>query len=120
MPKLDIDQIGAEAKGGSEIRELITKLAQELGRNGRAEAVFGEPVERDGVTVIPVAKASWGLGAGRGAKHGLGAGLKVTPTGYIEIAGGRTRFRRVLVSWAFVTVALGIGTLAYLLLEGRR
>ncbi len=49
---------------------LIERLAEKLGSSARASAVFGEPVERDGVTVIPVAKARWGFGGGGGGPRG--------------------------------------------------
>ncbi len=45
---------------------LVERLAERLGSTARATAVFGEPVECDGVTVIPVAKARWGFGGGDG------------------------------------------------------
>ena len=37
-------------------------LAETIGAAARASAVFGEPVEGQGVTVIPVARAKWGFG----------------------------------------------------------
>ncbi|TXS45420.1 hypothetical protein EAO75_21440, partial [Streptomyces sp. uw30] len=47
---------------------LLERLADKLG--GRASeavaAVYGEPVTVDGVTVIPVAKVSFGFGGGAG------------------------------------------------------
>ena len=51
---------------GADADKLMADLADRLGKGARAAAVFGEPVERDGVTVIPVAKARWGLGGGVG------------------------------------------------------
>ena len=45
---------------------LVERLADKLGSSAHSTAVFGEPVERDGVTVIPVAKARWGFGGGGG------------------------------------------------------
>src|SRR5690606_34414305 len=45
-------------------------LAERVGTTARVETVFGEPVERDGVTVIPVARARWGFGGGTGARSG--------------------------------------------------
>jgi transposase InsO family protein len=38
---------------------FIGTMAEKLGAVARAATVFGEPVERDGITVIPVAKARW-------------------------------------------------------------
>jgi uncharacterized spore protein YtfJ len=49
---------------------LVERLAEKIGSSARAAAVFGETVERDGVTVIPVAKARWGFGGGDGGPGG--------------------------------------------------
>ena len=70
--------------------EFIERLAERIGARAQASAVFGEPVERGGVTVIPVAKATWGVGGGSGEKageHGLGGGggMAIAPLGYIEV-----------------------------------
>lgn len=48
--------------------------------------VFGEPFERDGVTIIPVAKIGGGAGGGSGdsadgSGSGGGFGLTATPAG---------------------------------------
>lgn len=78
---------------------LLATLADRMGARLGTSTVFGTPVERDGVTVVPVAVARFGMGAGSGAdpsKHqegegGGGAG-SVTPIGYIELKDGRSRF----------------------------
>ena len=44
----------------------FSRLAERLGASASASSVFGEPVERDGVTVIPVARVRWGVGGGSG------------------------------------------------------
>jgi uncharacterized spore protein YtfJ len=49
------------------------RLAEQLGDSVRASAVFGKPVERDGVTVIPVARARFAFGGG-GGSDGTGQG----------------------------------------------
>jgi len=77
---------------------FIERLAHQLGITANAKHIYGEPVERDGVTVIPVAKAVYGFGGGGGKKEteeglGGGGGVMLTPVGYIEIKNGETRFR---------------------------
>jgi uncharacterized spore protein YtfJ len=74
-------------------------LVERLGGRLTAATVYGDPVERDGVTVVPVASARFGLGAGSGTDpakgghgEGGGGGGAVTPTGYIEIKDGRSRY----------------------------
>jgi uncharacterized spore protein YtfJ len=79
--------------------ELLSMLAERIGARLGAATVFGAPVERDGVTVVPVAVARFGIGAGSGADpskgqegEGGGGGGIVAPTGYIELKDGRSRF----------------------------
>jgi len=81
---------------------MFEKLAEKIGVTARAATIYGEAVEGDGVTVIPVAKARWGLGGGGGhRRHGAnegvggGGGIIVNPVGYIEIREGRSRFRPI-------------------------
>jgi uncharacterized spore protein YtfJ len=98
---------------------FFEKLAEKLGAAARAAHVFGEPVERDGVTVIPVATARWGLGGG-GGKHGFagrhegmggGGGVVVQPAGYIEIKGSETRYRPIVDPKLAIGAALAGGFL---------
>jgi uncharacterized spore protein YtfJ len=65
---------------------FIGTMAEKLGAVARAPTVFGEPVQRDGITVIPVAKARWGFGGGAGHRKdedGAGGGVQVTPVGLL-------------------------------------
>jgi uncharacterized spore protein YtfJ len=79
---------------------FIGTMAEKLGAVARAATVFGEPVERDGITVIPVAKARWGFGGGEGHRKdedgaGGGGGVQVTPVGFIEITDHAANFRPI-------------------------
>jgi uncharacterized spore protein YtfJ len=79
-------------------KSFLENLANQLGITANAKYIYAETVERDGVTVIPVAKAAYGFGGGSGKKEGEegsggGGGVSVTPVGYIEIKNGETRFR---------------------------
>ena len=79
---------------------FIGTMAEKLGAVAKAATVFGEPVERDGVTVIPVAKARWGFGGGAGQRGdedgaGGGGGVQVTPVGFIEIKDHEANFRPI-------------------------
>ncbi|HEX7330748.1 MAG TPA: spore germination protein GerW family protein [Pyrinomonadaceae bacterium] len=93
---------------------FIGTMAEKLGAVARAATVFGDPVERDGITVIPVAKARWGFGGGAGQRRqegsggthedgaGGGGGVQVTPVGFIEIKHNEANFRpirTVSLSW---------------------
>ncbi len=46
--------------------KFIGTMAEKHGAVAKAATLFGEPVERAGVTVTPVAKARWGFGGGAG------------------------------------------------------
>jgi hypothetical protein len=79
--------------------ELLGRLAERVGARFEASNVFGTPVERDGVTVIPVATIRFGMGGGGGSdpskgqegEGGGGAGT-ASAAGYIELKDGRSRF----------------------------
>ena len=81
----------------------LTRLAERLGAKAAASAVFGTPVERDGVTVIPVARVRWGFGGGGGSGRnekdqdgwGGGGGVQAAPLGFIEVKDGGAQYRRV-------------------------
>jgi uncharacterized spore protein YtfJ len=79
--------------------ELLATLAERIGARFNASSVFGTPVERDGVTVIPVATIRLGIGGGGGSDpskgqdgEGGGAGGIASAAGYIELKDGRSRF----------------------------
>lgn len=79
--------------------DILTTLADRLGGRFTASTVFGSPVERDGVTVIPVAVVRFGFGGGGGTDasgeqggEGGGGGGSGAPAGYIEIKDGTSRF----------------------------
>lgn len=83
--------------------DIVSALADKVGARAGVGAIFGEPVEREGVTVIPVGRLRWafGGGGGRGAGggddegSGGGGGVLAVPTGYIEIRDGTASYRPV-------------------------
>ncbi len=80
--------------------------------------VFGDPIEHDGVVVIPVAKVGGGGGGGGDSEGngGGGFGLGGRPAGAYVIKGGQVSWRPAVdpVRMAFVAV------LALALLSRRR
>jgi uncharacterized spore protein YtfJ len=71
--------------------EVIAKAGDQLG----VRRVFGEPIERDGIVVIPVAVAIGGGGGGSGPDDqgaGGGFGGLVRGIGVYAIQDGRVRF----------------------------
>ena len=51
--------------------DRLTKLIESLGGTASAQVVFGTPIEKDGVTVVPVARVRYGVGGGGGRGQGL-------------------------------------------------
>jgi len=84
--------------------EVLERLADKLGAKASVSAVFGEPVARAGVTIIPVARVGFGFGAGTGRSRkqaevsqggGGGGGASAAPAGYIEIKDGNAVFKPI-------------------------
>lgn len=121
--------------------DRLSKLAEKLGGSASARAVFGDPVERDGVTVIPVAKVRYGFGGGSGrgggrrrAKDdggdedqygsGAGGGVQAGPIGYIELRDGQASFNRIadrklmLALLAVPLAAMALGAIVVIALRG--
>jgi Sporulation protein YtfJ (Spore_YtfJ) len=115
----------AEAALSSRVVDtFFGSLAHRLGLPAGANLVFGDRVEHDGMVVIPVAKAAWGIGGGiDGAKDsgGGGGGASVTPFGYVQIGDGDARFHRIFspLNAAAVIVAGTVGTALMLRALGR-
>jgi uncharacterized spore protein YtfJ len=118
----------ADATGEGELRQylpqtsFLERLADRLELGSNARAVFAAPVERDGTTVIPVAKAKWAMGGGWGTRRdvsevpprhagtGGGGATMVKPLGFIELANGKAKFRPIRdpALTALTTIAAGI------------
>ena len=99
---------------------LLERLAAEVGGKAGAKAVFGDAVERDGITVIPVARVRWGIGAGggqgpEGSGSGGGGGVAADPIGYIEVTSDGATFRPMPRSFGPGAVVAGALALAIVL-----
>lgn len=77
-----------------EITEMIEQLADDLKSYASTSSIFGEPIEIQGATVIPVSKMSVGYGGGggegeeassgdKGGGGGAGGGVKIEPAALI-------------------------------------
>jgi len=96
---------------------IVERLAEKLGGAASVKMVYGEPVERDGTTVIPVARVRFGFGGGGGRKAGQegegtggGGGVQVTPVGYIEMCEGDVAYRHIRAgSTALRLLGVGLG-----------
>jgi uncharacterized spore protein YtfJ len=89
-----------------EIHEMLERLQREMG----ARQVYGEPVERDGVTVIPAAVVIGGGGGGGEVGRGSGSGFGQWsfPSGAYVIRDGRVSWRPAFGPWT----VLAVGALA--------
>ena len=96
--------------------DILTRVGDQLG----IRRVFGEPIERDGVTMVPVAVAIGGGGGGTGPDEqgsGGGFGGVVRGIGVYAISNGQVRF----VPAIDTTALAGLGVpMAGLLLRARR
>jgi uncharacterized spore protein YtfJ len=121
----------------SDLDSVLGSAVERLAEAGGVGSVYGEPVERDDRTVIPVARVAWGFGGGGGSEaadaegdgersesgpasegSGMGGGVSASPAGALEISAGGTRFVRYGTPKKLVVVSL----LAFLggVLLGRR
>ena len=103
---------GAKHEAEADVADKrLNKFMEALGGTASARAVFGEPVDKDGVTVVPVARVRYGGGGGGGrgpgrkkkgdagdadqVGYGHGGGVQAAPVGYIELSGGRATYKRI-------------------------
>jgi uncharacterized spore protein YtfJ len=101
---------------------LPKRLAEAFKGSADAKMIYGEPIERDGVTIIPVVKLRYGFGGGGGhdgEEGGRGAGgMIVRPAGYIELKNGSSRFQAIREPGAFVPLVIAGGLTGLLLARG--
>lgn len=76
------------------VRELVDKAKDLI----TVRQVFGDPIERDGVTVIPAALVRGGGGGGGGTNEndsgsGLGFGVSSRPAGSFVIRGDQVEWQ---------------------------
>lgn len=85
------------------LKEILEPIAEKLQSGANVRAVYGDPVEAHGKTIIPVAKVAYGFGGGFGKKDtgggepakdegGAGGGAAAKPIGVIEVSEEGTRY----------------------------
>jgi uncharacterized spore protein YtfJ len=128
------DAVQAAESSTRTAADLLERIAGRFGGRASAQAVFGEPVERGEVTVIPVAAAVFGFGGGAGQERGTGrsgdgggGGAVARPIGFIEVSGGTAVFkpvrgplRDVVVPLAAVLAAAGLARIFRAVARRRR
>src|SRR5262245_11916698 len=111
------ETVQAERATSNAAARLLEGIADRLGVVASVRSVFGESVEHDGITVIPVAKVRIGFGGGTGSEidagnkregGGGGGGGDARPAGFIELSNGRAVYRPVRDPWTGVAVALAM------------
>lgn len=77
---------------------FLDRLTQQIERGANIKAVFGEPIERNGTTVIPVGRARWAAGSRGGSdpKARMGGAAVISPVGFIEVRDGCATFKAIL------------------------
>ena len=77
----------------------ISALLEQARDSITVKRVFGDPIERDGVMLIPVANVMGAFGTGAGnppSSAGGGFGLRATPAGMYVVDHGRVRWEPAL------------------------
>ncbi len=79
-----------------EVQEVLAQARDSM----TVKRVYGEPYEKDGVTIIPAARVQGGAGAGggedpqgQGRGSGSGFGVNARPVGAFIIRGGELSWR---------------------------
>ena len=137
----------AQKAGRSSIDGFVERMAERVGAKASVRAVFGDPIEKDGITVIPVARVRWGFGGGAGrgpiavgpgttdaategatpdrlidegisgAGTGGGGGVTADPIGYIEIGPDGATFRPIATPMPSPGFLLAAGAAAAIVLR---
>jgi uncharacterized spore protein YtfJ len=106
-----------------DVQETISKARDAI----TVKRVYGDPYEREGVTVIPAAAVGGGAGGGSGegpdkgqSGGGGGFGLGARPVGAYVIEDGKVRWEPAIDVSRIVLQALIAGSALALLLSRRR
>ena len=102
------------------VNEVITSAKDAI----TVKRVYGQAIEKDGVTVIPAAIVGGGAGGGRGRDEkgqegeGTGFGLGGRPAGVFVVKAGEVSWRPAVDPNRMITT-LGLVLIAYLLSRPR-
>jgi uncharacterized spore protein YtfJ len=103
---------------------ILEKLVEKVGGKASVQAVFGDPIVRNGTTVVPVAKVRWGFGGGAGtgtspsdaaggvssgSGTGGGGGVTAEPIGYLEIDDEGASFKPIAAAYPSPIFLLAAG-----------
>jgi uncharacterized spore protein YtfJ len=95
------------------VQTLLKGTVEELDRLLNAKNVLGDPIEKDGATIIPIVSFGFGFGAGgamgekSGETGGTGAGGGIKPLGAIIIDSHGARVEAVKGAVSNIAEVLG-------------
>jgi uncharacterized spore protein YtfJ len=113
------------------VHQVLEPLLERLHIDANIKTIYGEPINLEGKTIIPVAKVMYGLGGGFGkakttdrdgqtiekpAGESGGGGIRIVPMGVIEISRDKTHFISLGNEKVSLFVAVLIAFLAGLIL----
>jgi len=99
------------------VDELLSTARESL----TVRRVYGDAVEKDGVTVIPAASVAGGFGGGRGTEpegEGGGFGMRGRPAGVYVVQDGQVAWRPA-VDVNRLAGVVGMAVVTYLLMRPR-
>lgn len=120
MTSIEEAREAAEAAAQGNLLDRILEVVSGSG----TRAVFGEPIEREGCTIVTVARSRYGFGGGSGGSRdadggdGAGGGAMADPVGYIEIGPGGATFRPIGDERPTAAFMLAAGLAAWLAFSG--
>jgi uncharacterized spore protein YtfJ len=108
---------------------FLASLADRIGARAGVETVFGEPIQRGELAVVPVARMRWffgggygsggdqARGGGTGSGSGGGGGVAADPVGHLEIRPSGATFVPIVLPYPSPLFLLASGVAAALMLR---
>lgn len=99
------------------VERYFKSFADRLHSTANVKTLYGDPIESEGKTIIPIARVAYGFGGGpttQGGSDGListvggGGGVNASPIGVLEVTSAGTRFIAIN-SWRKSAVLLSAG-----------
>ena len=106
----------------NQVQEILQSISERVASSASVKQVFGEPIERAGRTIIPVARVKYGFGGGYGGGEqkggevnrplaggggGGGGGVRANAVGALEITESGARFIRFVDAGEIVKACVG-------------
>ena len=100
----------------------VDEILSKAGSSAAVKRVFGDPIERDGVMIVPVARVMQGGGGGSGRSEegegdGGGFGVIARPVGVYRIEDGRVSWVPAIDVTRIVLGGQAVAVIALLMLR---